>query len=364
MSKKILSAVLAIILTFSVIAVSAFAVTAPAANNVGIYTESDATVGQSSGTVKVKVYWVFPADRDFDTQKANVGNIVIGYNTSKYTFVSGVWGSQLSDFLISSSTNIKNFSSTDKFFTAVAGTNNANLTANDKAYGYDGCLQLQMKVDATNNSYGYTGTTGFPVTLDGDNKVLVAELTFSVKSSLTANDAIGCVEASLNNQTLVYTSNGKKNTKLTAMVSGVAVPAAATVTYKVTDKAQQVRHNPDDSTKFDLGFVGSFKAADIDPDWGTDNVSKTIEAVGVEVSSATLTTPVRYETTKVYVDGTDGYQFRAIISGIDRAANGDSEITVKMYVKYFNDDTLVYSKGVTTTLNQVITRAEGDGFVA
>lgn len=354
-TKRVFSLLLAVMLVLSVFGVTASAAVA-SGKRFAIVAECFDTP-TAGGTIDVKYYFEVPASVDLDTFRFGQFKFYISYDNSLLTPVSNTWNSEISEFgqdaLFSSNNTISKISS--------------KLTDAEKSK-YPAALTISMNYDTLS---GADSTKGWALL---SSKTLAFTVKFKVAETYAGQDInFGVLDNSflVTAQCYVKALTDKSDTSLVksskyinTTIDNQTMLTLKGASYKVTDKAQQVRHNPDDSTKFDLGFVGSFKAADIDPDWGTDNVSKTIEAVGVEVSSATLTTPVRYETTKVYVDGTDGYQFRAIISGIDRAANGDSEITVKMYVKYFNDDTLVYSKGVTTTLNQVITRAEGDGFVA
>ena len=93
MSKKILSIALAVVMLFSVMACTVGAAnttvttTFPGAGQIGFRVVSDAYVGMPAGEeVAVKVYWVHPADVDYDSWLQSLGNIVLCYNNEAYTY--------------------------------------------------------------------------------------------------------------------------------------------------------------------------------------------------------------------------------------------------------------------------------------
>ena len=334
MSKKILSMILAVMILVSAFSISAFAITVPAEGSVGIYVENDAKVGQDSGVVTAKVYWVFPEGTDFDTYLAQIGNIVLGYNNAKYEYASREWSPRLAEFI-----------KTDASYAGekpnIWKTLSSKLTAAETSYGYNCALQLQMPLDTT-NSVGIGPKTGFTLTPEEDTKVLVATLKFNVKEALTANDVMGVIEATLNTQTQVKKSDGKKDTKLNAVISGVAAPAGET--YKVFDGDVKIRRNAADSAKYDLGFTGSFKKSDFPVVFTDAGTATNLTKVGVKVTTNGKT--LEYTDRFVY-ETADGYQFRAVLAGLEDGMAAD-EISVVMFIEF--DGVRYESKGLTTTL--------------
>lgn len=335
MSKKILSLALALVMLVSVFTISAFAFKTPASGEVGIYTVSDAKVGQSSGTVTVDLYWVFPADRDLETEKAQIGNIVLGFNSAKYKFVSAEWSPEFAQFLTAASSYI---GVKPKLWNAVQ----KKLTASDIAYGYDSALQFQLKVDAVNNPFGYTATSGFAVTADEEHKVHISTIKMEAVGELTANDVIGVIEGSIGVQTKAFASVNNKNVARTPVISGVAAPAGET--YKVSDGDVKIRRNADDSAKYDLGFTGSFKASDFAVAFNDKGTSTNLTKVGVKVTMNGVTN--EYTDRFVY-ETADGYQFRAVLAGLDDSM-ANMEISVVMFIEF--DGVRYESAGLTTTL--------------
>lgn len=334
MSKKILSMILAVMILVSAFSISAFAITVPAEGSVGIYVENDAKVGQDSGVVTAKVYWVFPAGTDFDTYLAQIGNIVLGYNNAKYEYVSREWSPRLAEFIKTDAS----YAGEKPNIWKVIGS---KLTEAETSYGYNCALQLQMPLDTT-NSVGIGPKTGFTLTPEEDTKVLVATLKFNVKKALTANDAMGVIEATLNTQTQVKSSNGTKDTKLNAVISGIAVPAGET--YKVFDGDVKVRYNAEDSSKYDLGFTGSFKASDFAVNFNDAGTAINLTKVGVKV---TINGVTKEYTDRFVYETADGYQFRAVLAGLEDSM-ADMEISIVMFIEF---DGVVYeSQGLTTTL--------------
>lgn len=336
MSKKILSLALALVMLVSVFTISAFAFTTPASGEVGIYTVSDAKVGQSSGTVTVDLYWVFPADRDLETEKAQIGNIVLGFNSAKYKFVSAEWSPEFAQFLTAASSYI---GVKPNLWKAVQ----KKLTANDIAYGYNSALQFQLKVDAVNNPFGYTATSGFAVTADEEHKVHISTIKMEAVGELTANDVIGVIEGSIaGGQTKANASVNNKNVARTPVISGVAAPAGET--YKVFDGDVKIRRNAADSAKYDLGFTGSFKKSDFPVVFNDAGTATNLTKVGVKVTMNGITN--EYTDRFVY-ETADGYQFRAVLAGLDDSM-ADMEISVVMFIEF--DGVRYESKGLTTTL--------------
>lgn len=338
MSKKILSMILAVMILVSAFSISAFAITAPAEGSVGIYVENDAKVGQDSGVVTAKVYWVFPEGTDFDTYLAQIGNIVLGYNNAKYEYVSREWSPRLDEFIKSDASYAGERPNLWK-----ALGNGSKLTEAEKSYGYNCALQLQMPLDLTKGAdVGVGAKTGFTLTPEEDTKVLVATLKFNVKAALTANDVMGVIEATLNSQTQVKKSDGKKDTKLNAVISGIAVPAGET--YKVFDGDVKIRRNADNSAKYDLGFTGSFKKSDFPVVFNDAGTATNLTKVGVVV---TVDGETREYTDRFVYETADGYQFRAVLAGLEDSM-ATKEISVVMFIVF--DGVRYESKGITTTL--------------
>lgn len=349
MSKKILSAAIAVVMVLSVFSLTAFAYTKPASGEVGILVESDAVPGQKDGVANVSVYWVFPDDTDFSTYLATIGNICLGINSAKYSYVadSREWQSEMGEYsLVKADDSYVRVAHKD--VAGVMKTVYSKLTENDKKYGYDTSVLLQMTFDG-GNSYGTTAAKGWHVTPDSENKVLVATLQFNVLDELTENDAIGIVEATLNNQTLVNYSNGTKQQKGTAMKSGDGIPAAG---YKVFDGAVKIRKNAADNTKYDLGFTGSFE--DFDPEFAESGTSATIKSVGCEVTINGVTNT--YTDRYVYEGTTYGkYAFRVAVGAF--GPYDTNEVSIRMFVELneaVDGQTKFYSEGITTTMNEQI----------
>lgn len=343
MSKKILSIFLAVLMVVSVLAVSASAFSLPAAGQGGVYVESDAVIGQSSGTVTAKVYWVYPEGTTSVDILANT-NTVVGFNSAKYEFIDGsrVYGDKISDYL----------KTDDSYCTTKPTMWNAlssKLSTDDVAYGYDTPVQIQSMVSTTADSSVKYGVT---VECDGAApRVLVATLKFKVIDTLTASDALGVIDASITGgQTAMKFSNGKTSgTKMTVNNCGAAIPA------KVANKAVQIKKNGDN---YDLGFVGTFVPATIDPAFdAVTNVSATLESVGVTIAVEGGADPITATTDTVYDDADNsGYKFRAILGNLDVATYGDKKITVTMFVKVKGETDPIKAGEVVTTLNDQLAR--------
>lgn len=340
MSKKILSIALAVVMLFSVVTVSAFAITAPNSGEAAIYVTSDAKVGQKDGKVTVNVYYVFPAGLVDDSYLAGIANFVLGINSAKYSFASFTWGPSYS-IMAPAQTQVAISNSSKGLFKAVA----SKLTESDKANGYNMALQFNMKYgDSSVNPDNYSAKTGFPITVDEENKALVATVELNVLDSLTAADGIGILEATLNNQTQVkYRDAAGKFQKFTAvMPDGTSAPAGET--YKVFDGDVKIRRNAADSAKYDLGFTGSFKKSDFPVVFTDAGTATNLTQVGVKVTMNGVTN--EYTDRFVY-ETADGYQFRAVLAGLEDSMAA-TEISVVMFIVF--DGVRYESKGLTTTL--------------
>lgn len=344
MSKKILSIFLAVLMVVSILAVSASAFSLPATGQGGIYVESDAVIGQNSGTVTAKVYWVYPEGTNSVDILANT-NIVIGYNSAKYSYVAGsrVYSDKVNQYL-----------KTDASYCAVKATMwnalSGKLSTNDVAYGYDTPVQIQGMVSTTAASSVKYGVT---IACDGAApRILVATLKFSVLDTLTESDAIGVIDGSITGgQTVMKFSNGKTSgTKMIVNNCGAAIPS------EVANKAVQIKDNGDGT--YALGFVGTFVPATIDPAFdAVTHVSATLESVGVTIAVEGASEPITATTDTVYDDADNsGYKFRAILGNLDAATYGNKKITVTMFVKVKGVDDPIKAGEVVTTLNDQLAR--------
>ena len=367
MSKKILSIALAVVMLFSVMACTVGAAnttvttTFPGANQIGFRVVSDAYVGMPAGEeVTVKLYWVHPADVDYDSWLQSVGNVAICYNNAAYTYNTE------NDGNTSTAYDGRTWGAAyEGIFKPAAGVNTgatvtntviSGLTAADKVYGWNDMALVSMVVDTAVT----TNAKGFSV----DPTCEVFSLSFTTVREITAADVIGIPSNTLAKQTVMSWTTGSKQTKLTAaniINNEPAVPAvvagddtatakmrpgtaAGTVDLGITGTVKEVSFNPGKTAVLNgAGEVAGHKAANL------ANVGVQARVNGV-VSAA--------EGTCVYAT-TDGFNYRAAITGIDADGLG-ANIEVRTYITDVNGNTY-FSNWMYIDADTVHTNAVGNG---
>lgn len=352
MSKKILSMLLAVVMLFSVVAVTAFATDSAKADWVGIVLKTDAVIDQGANTkVHVNVYLQFPDGFDSTSYKHQLTKFAVTFNGAKYAFDSAVWHLTNLDgdkFIVEGNTRSIPVKQYRKIDFAATG---------EDIYGWTTGVFLDQVIDVDSQDLDskncVTGNSGYSVTIDGAGLVHMATLTLSVIDTLTANDVVGVSLASCNSEkTLLACNDGSSVYYYPA--SEVKVENAKPAPTKVADKTVQIKDNNDGT--YSLGFVGTFCIA---PEFdATTGKSAKIKALGVDVwkNGTQVGQHGDFETNYAYEDSDNGgYKFRAVFPNLTVAANGNDVITVKMYA-VLEDGTTVYSNGTSTTLNDQLAR--------
>lgn len=334
MSKKIISLVLAVLMVFSVFAVSAFAV--GPVSQIGIKFVTNAKVGDAAGTeITVDCYLTFPEGTDFTEYKHGPTQISVLYNTEYYTYVSREIGAAYQGFIKSASLVNTN---------AYSVLTKANKLTEEEASTYNAALLVAQAWDTTQTEI--TAKTGY--TIDPDCPIFT--LTFRVNKELESVDAatFSSPLAAVGAQTRIQYFDGKNTSKIyttdNTTVAEATKVGPAGETYKVFDGAVKVRRNADDSAKYDLGFTGSFKASDFAVNFNEAGTATNLTKVGVKVTMNGKT--LEYTDRFVY-ETADGYQFRAVLAGLEDSM-ADMEISIVMFIEF---DGVVYeSQGLKTTL--------------
>lgn len=336
MSKKIISLVLAVLMVFSVFAVSAFAV--GPVSELGIKFVTNAKVGDAAGTeITVDCYLTFPEGTDFTEYKHGPTQIAVLYNTEYYTYVSREIGAAYQGFIKSAS--LVNTS-------AYAVLTRANKLTEEEASTYNAALLVAQAWDTTQTEV--TAKTGY--TVDPDCPIFT--LTFKVNKDLESVDAatFSSPLAAVGAQTRIQYFDGKNTSKYyttanTTVAEATKVgPAAVGETYKVFDGDVKIRRNAADSAKYDLGFTGSFKKSDFPVVFNDAGTATNLTKVGVKV---TMNGKTNEYTDRFVYETADGYQFRAVLAGLEDSMAA-TEISVVMFIEF--DGVRYESKGITTTL--------------
>lgn len=334
MSKKIISLVLAVLMVFSVFAVSAFAV--GPVSQIGIKFVTNAKVGDAAGTeITVDCYLTFPEGTDFTEYKHGLTQIAVLYNTEYYTYVSREIGAAYQGFIKSASlVNTK----------AYAVLTKDNKLTEEEASTYNAGLLVAQAWDSTQTEV--TNKTGYTI----DPNCPLFTLTFRVNKDLESVDAatFSSPLAAVGKQTKITYFDGKNTSKYYTTANTTVAEATkvgpAGETYKVSDGAVKIRRNAVESAKYDLGFTGSFKKSDFAVAFNDKGTSTNLTKVGVKVTMNGVTN--EYTDRFVY-ETADGYQFRAVLAGLDDSM-ADMEISVVMFIEF--DGVRYESKGLTTTL--------------
>lgn len=365
MSKKILSMLLAVVMLFSVVAVSASAAGGIAAESLGIVVKSDAVIGQKAGTkVHVNVYLQFPEGFDNSSYRQQASAFVLAWNNNKYSLADDgaktcyTW-------------NLVNPDG-DAFLKQSKPTRNANTiwkkleaqlsTYGEENLGWNDCAKFLQAYNIEDQVL-YTANTGYGVDIDGTNLVSILTITFDVVGTLTADDIIGISKTSVNGGTATYATAIKYQgaTGSTSYAASViSVENAKPAVKEVANKAVQIQKTG--TGVYSLGFVGTFC---MDPAFAANGKSSAIKSLGAEVWVDGLKVDGEYETNYAYVDSDNGgYKFRTVLTNV--AATGATKvITVKLYA-VLADGTKVEAYETSTTLADQIARATaaGNGFVA
>ncbi len=323
MSKKILSLALAVIMLFSVCAVSANAVATAEGKSVGLYFESDAAVGAPAGTVvNVKVYYTVP-EGSGEVLLQN-GPIAVAWNSAAYALKTTSTTNTVSDCRVWGASYVDIMKTTANVTIAPSATiiNNQNNKSTNP-YNWDKACQVTVTM---NNANGYSVNTGFPI----DPECEFFTISFIAQRTLTADDVIGAPDGAY----------GTTNFKIQAKIEGSTTPslyaadaidfstaysAPSAPSFKVAHAATQIQWANEEKNAVNLGFKGTFKMSDIGIAFDGTGKSTNVTAVGVELEDTT-----KYETRFVYVDGDNCY-FRAIISDIP-AASYSQNFKLRYYV--------------------------------
>ena len=352
MSKKILSIALAVVMLFSVVACTASAAsdttTFPVGSQAGYRVVSDAYVGMPAGeTVTVKVYFVLPADTDYDSFRLNfAGNTVLAY-TDAFEYVAGsrVWGASYYYMKETATINPSAYASAKGQFNAA-----------DKAMGWTKAIMVQRS-GATGAEY--TGTTGHPV----DPACELYSVQFTTTKELTATDTIGMPAGCAGRMMALKTQSG---TTYTGANFVVAEANAYADVAKVNDTATAKMRPGAAAGTVDLGITGTVKDISFNPGKtavlnGAGEVAgykaANLANVGVQarVNGGTIQTA---EGTCVYAT-TDGFNYRAAITGITADGLG-AQIEVRTYIKDVNGNTY-YSNWMCIDAEVVHANAVGNG---
>ena len=368
MSKKILSIALAVVMLFSVVACTAGAAnttvttTFPGEGQIGFRVVSDAYVGMPAGEeVAVKVYWVHPADVDYDSWLQSLGNIVLCYNNAAYTYNTDndgstslgydgrTWGDHYANY----------FKAAANVNTGATITNTVinGLNENDQAYGWNDMVLVQQTLDT---SCGTTAAKGFPV----DPTCEIFTLSFTTVRTITAADVIGIPTSTLTKQTICSYSNGSKQTKLTADKIVNAEPYVPTVVSNSDSFSAKMRPGTTDGT-VDLGIFGTVNSLSFDPGktpvyHGDGSLAghKAANLANVGVQARVNGVVSAAEGTCVY-EIADGFNYAAAITGIDAAGLG-SNIEVRTYITDVNGNTY-FSNWMYIDADTVHANAVGNG---
>lgn len=368
MSKKILSMALAVVMLMSIFAFSASAAnttvttTFPGSGQMGFRVVTDAYVGQPAGEeVTVKIYWVHPADVDYDSFLQSVGNIAIAYSTEAYTYNTENDGST------SLAYDGRTWGTAyESLFKAAAGVNCGTtisntiingLTGTEATYGWNKAMTISLALDTAS---GTTVAKGFSV----DPTCEVLSLSFTTVREIAAGDVIGVPSNTLAKQTVMSYSNGTKQTKLTAANIINAEPAYPVTVANSTTATAKMRPGTTDGT-VDLGITGTVNAVSLDPGktavtHGDGSVAgytaNNLSNVGVQVR---VNGTVQAAEDNYVYETADGYNFRAAITGIDAAGLG-ANIEARTYITDASGNTY-FSNWMYIDADTVHANAVGNG---
>lgn len=366
MSKKILSIALAVVMLMSIFAFSASAAnttvttTFPADGQCGWRVVSDAYVGMPAGEeVTVKVYWVHPVGTDYDSFRQSAGNVVVAYDNTAYTYNTEndgstslgydgrTWGASYADYL-KPAANVNTGAT-------ITSTVIGKLTAAEQAYGWNKIALVQLTPDTTVT----TAAKGWP--LDPDCEIF--SLSFTTVATITADDVIGIPTATQNSQSKCSYSTGTKQVQYGANLvnNEWAVPAVVAGDDTATAK---MRPGTADGT-VDLGITGTVKEVSFNPGktpvyYGNGDLAghKAANLANVGVQARVNGVVAAAEGSCVYAT-TDGFNYRAAITGIDAAGLG-AQIEVRTYITDVNGNTY-FSNWMFIDAADVHTNAVGNG---
>ena len=349
MSKKILSIALAVVMLFSVMAFSVGAAnttvetTFPADGQCGFRVVTDAYVGMPAGeTVTAKVYWVLPVGTDYSSYLQAYGNIVLAYTDAfDYVTDSRTWGDAYAPiFKAGAQVNANNATYTNNIINA--------LSTEQQAYGWTDAMLVAITIDTTS---GYTTNGGFPVDPDCE----IFSIQFTTAREVTADDSIGLPSG----KSAAAYSNGTKRTAYSTaniIISEGYCPANV-VTVNETATAKMRPGSEADTV--DLGITGAVNALSFTAgkEWGAGcYVAPNLANIGVQARVNGVVSAA--ESTCIY-ETTDGFNYRAAITGIDAAGLG-AQIEVRTYITDVNGNTY-FSNWMYIDAADVHTAAVGNG---
>lgn len=358
MSKKILSIALAVVMLFSVLACTVGAAnttvttTFPGDGQVGFRVVTDAYVGMPAGEdVTVKVYWVHPVGTDYSSFLQSIGNVVLCY-TDAFAFAtegatndaSGrTWGEAYAPYFKPAAVT----NAGDTYSNSVI----SKLSTADQAYGWDRTVLVQLTVDTSVT----TAAKGFA--LDPDCEIF--SLSFTTNREVTADDTIGIPSHLVGSTVSASYSNGSKQTKWTAANIVTSEAIAAPLTVSNSDTATAKMRPGTAAGTVDLGLTGTVKTASFKAgkEWGAGcYVAPNLSAVGAQARVNGVVSAG--ESTCIY-ETTDGFNYRAAITGIDAAGLG-AQIEVRTYITDVNGNTY-FSNWMYIDAADVHTAAVGNG---
>ncbi len=339
MSKKILSIALAVVMLFSVLACTVGAAnttvttTFPGDGQCGFRLVTDAYVGQPAGEeVTLKVYWVLPAGTDYSSYLQNLGNVIVAftdgftYNTDSpdtaTAYDGRTWGSAYADYIKETS----GLNAKSSYSTSIINA----LSAEDQAYGWDTAMLVQCNINTSNT------TTNAGWNVDPDCEFFT--LSFTTARTITADDSFGIPSHNKGTVTKASSTTGSKTTYYSAantIISEAYCPAL--VVAGDTTTTAKMRPGTEAGT-VDLGLTGTVKTASFKAgkEWGAGcYVAPNLSAVGAQARVNGVVSAG--ESTCIY-ETTDGFNYRAAITGIDAAGLG-AQIEVRTYITDVNGNT-------------------------
>lgn len=354
MSKKILSFALAIVMLVSVFAFSASAAAPvttvfPTDGQIGYRVVSNAYVGMPAGsTVTVKVFHVVPDSLDLSTYRQGSGNIVLCYNSDYYTVDgnSRVWGAPYE--AMKPAANVNTLAS---FWT---NTVSKQVTVE----GYNAAVLVAL---AWNTELGYSASTGFVV----DPYTELFSINFTTNKTLDENAILGIDPGTVGKSTTAsYRDTVNKKTvqyKANVVVNEGAPDAAYVSVNEAADL--KIRNNASDTNKVDLGITGEFKNASFNVAFAENGTTCTnLSKIGLEVrmNGVIRTADCDGDLNYIYAT-TDGYKFRAAVTGVD-AAGLDSKVEVRVYM--VTDNGTYYSNWMACTARTAYNNGVANGMTA
>lgn len=339
-TRKVFSLLIAIVLVLNVFAVMASADVATGKSVAIIAETSDKLV--AGGNIDVNFYFELPEGVDYKTYKLGQFLFPISYDNSVLTPVSRTWNKADYDNLNEGTTFSPSTNTIGKL---------TKITAEEKAK-YPAAVTVGSGTWDPANGDGVTTASGFSLKA---SKALIFTVRFKVSDSYAGGStSLGVLASTFAADKACYlktitdakntavAKSGKYLTSVIDMQTMLTIEEASS--YKVFDGDVKIRRNAADSAKYDLGFTGSFKKSDFPVVFTDAGTATNLTQVGVKVTMNGVTN--EYTDRFVY-ETADGYQFRAVLAGLEDSM-ADTEISVVMFIVF--DGVRYESKGLTTTL--------------